>query len=51
MRKKFLEKKLKKLQEKRASIKNMVDASTDVAEVRSLSSQLDDIVEEIDDIQ
>lgn len=51
MRKKFLEKKLKKLQEKRASIKNMVDASTDVAEVRSLSSQLDDIDEEIDDIQ
>ena len=51
MRKKFLEKKLKKLQEKRASIKNMVDASTDVAEVRSLSSQLDDIDEEIADIQ
>ena len=51
MRKKFLEKKLKKLQEKRASIKNMVDASTDVAEVRSLSSQLDDIDEEIAEIQ
>ena len=47
MRKKFLERKLKRLQEKRESIKRQVDASTDAAEMRSLSSQLDDVDEEI----
>lgn len=51
MRKKFLEKKLKRLQEKREALKNQVDASTEVTEVRSLSSQLDDIDEEIAEIQ
>ena len=51
MRKKFLEKKLKRLQEKREALKKQVDASTDVTEVRSLSSQLDDIDEEIAEIQ
>lgn len=51
MRKKFLEKKLKKLQEKREALKKQVDASTEVTEVRSLSSQLDDIDEEIAEIQ
>lgn len=51
MRKKFLEKKLKRLQEKRETLKKQVDASTDVTEVRSLSSQLDDIDEEIAEIQ
>ena len=47
MRKKFLERKLKRLQEKRESIKRQVDASTDAAEMRSLSSQLDEVDEEI----
>ena len=51
MRKKFLEKKLKRLQEKREALKKQVDASTDVTEVRSLSSQLDDIDEGIAEIQ
>lgn len=51
MRKKFLEKKLKRLQEKREALKKQVDASTEVTEVRSISSQLDDIDEEIAEIQ
>ena len=51
MRKKNLEKKLARLQNKLNDIKTRAAASTDVNEVRSLSAQADEISEDIADIQ
>ena len=51
MRKKNLEKKLTRLQNKLNDIKTRAAASTDVNEVRSLSAQADEISEDIADIQ
>ena len=51
MRKKNLEKKLARLQNKLNDIKTRAAASTDVNEVRSLSAQADEIREDIADIQ
>lgn len=43
MRKKFLEKRLARLQEKRNKIAALVNASTDAAEVRSLTADLEEV--------
>ena len=43
MRKKFLEKRLARLQEKRNKIVSLANASTDAAEVRSLAADLQEI--------
>lgn len=51
MRKKNLEKRLARLQNKLNDIKTRAAASTDVNEVRSLSAQADEISEDIADIQ
>ena len=51
MRKKFLEKRLQRLQEKRNKINSLVDASTEVAEVRSLTAQLEDLDAEISEVR
>ena len=51
MRKKFLEKKLARLTQKRDDIRARALASQDVAEVRSLNDQITDINEEIREVQ
>lgn len=51
MRKKFLEKRIQRLQKKIASLKSRCDASTDVAEVRSLTEALEDIKAELQEAQ
>ncbi|MBO4520703.1 MAG: phage major capsid protein [Alphaproteobacteria bacterium] len=50
MRKKFLEKKLAKLQSKLAEIRSKVQTSTDAAEVRELTARAEEINDEISDI-
>ena len=50
MRKKFLEKKLAKLQNKLAEIRSKVQTSTDAAEVRELTARAEEINDEISDI-
>ena len=51
MRKKILEKKLARLQAKKADLAKRCDASQDVAEVRSLTGQMDDVNAEIEETQ
>lgn len=51
MRKKFLQKKLNRLTEKRTSLQSRAMASTDAAEVRSINDQISDINEEIAEIR
>ena len=51
MRKKFLQKKLNRLMEKRTSLQSRAMASTDAAEVRSINDQISDINEEIAEIR
>ena len=51
MRKKFLQKKLNRLMEKRTSLQSRAMASTDAAEVRSINDQISDINEEIEEIR
>lgn len=51
MRKKFLQKKLNRLTEKRTSLQSRAMASTDAAEVRSINGQISDINEEIAEIR
>lgn len=51
MRKKYLEKRMKRLQAKKESLKQRCDASTDAAEVRELTRCLEEVNEEIEDTQ
>ena len=50
-RKKFLERKLNRLIGKKKTLAERCDASTDAAEVRALTEQLNDINDEIDEIR
>ena len=49
MRKKFLEKKIKRLQEKIESLRSQALASSDVEEVRSLNGKIEELREEVED--
>lgn len=51
MRKKFLENRLARLQEKRNKINGLVNASTDVNEVRSLTADLEELDAEIAEVR
>lgn len=51
MRKKFLEKRLARLLEKKKTLTERADASQDVAELRSINEQLNEINEDIEDVQ
>ena len=51
MRKKFLEKKLRRLEEKKSSLIARAQASQDAAEVRSINDQLSELAEEISEIR
>lgn len=51
MRKAFLEKKLKRLEEKREALKGKALASTDAAEVRSINDQICDINDEMSEVR
>ena len=51
MRKKILEKRLARLNQKKASLAERCSASTDVNEVRSLTSDLEDVNAEIEETQ
>ena len=51
MRKAFLEKRLKRLEAKKAKINEKVQASTDVAEVRSLTEALEEVNAEIEEVR
>ena len=51
MRKKFLEKRLARLLEKKKALTERADASQDVAELRSINEQLNEINEDIEDVQ
>lgn len=51
MRKKYLEKKLARLNEKKAGMTKRALESQDLAEVRSINAQLEELNEEIEDVQ
>lgn len=51
MRKKFLEKKLARLTEKKTSLRAKAEASQDAAEVRSLTEELEDVNVEIEEVR
>ena len=51
MRKEFLERKLKRLTEKRESLKNKALASSDAAEVRSINEMMEDLNAEIEEVR
>ena len=51
MRKEFLERKLRRLQEKRENLKNKGLASSDAAEVRAINDQISEINEEIEEVR
>lgn len=51
MRKSFLEKKLKRLEEKRETLKNKALASDDAAEVRAINDQISDINDEMSEVR
>ena len=51
MRKSFLEKKLKRLEEKREMLKNKALASDDAAEVRAINDQISDINDEMSEVR
>ena len=51
MRKKYLEKRIKRLTEKKAALTSRAMASTSADEVRSINEQLEEINEEITDLQ
>lgn len=50
-RKKIIERRIRRLEEKRNDIKSKVDNSTDVNEVRSLTTELQDIIDELNDLK
>ena len=51
MRKQILEKRLRRLQDKKAKLAARCSASTDVNEVRSLTEELDDVNAEIEETE
>lgn len=50
-RKKVLEKRIARLEERKAKLKEKVDKSTDVNEVRSLTEELEVIIEDLNDLR
>lgn len=50
-RKKILEKRIARLEERKAKLKEKVDKSTDVNEVRSLTEELEVIIEDLNDLR